>query len=80
MPVWIFTSHSGGYKELHLLEYDPMHTIESQPTFRRNISNPPSELKIHETRNHHEAGNKQLLLSLIVNPDNGDEMFPRNVK
>jgi hypothetical protein len=36
----IWDSHSGGYEELYLLGYNTLQSVESQPTFRRNISLP----------------------------------------
>jgi hypothetical protein len=35
-------SHSGGYEEYYILGCNPMQPVESQPTFRRNISPPSS--------------------------------------
>jgi hypothetical protein len=34
----IWGSHGGGYEEYYLLGYNAVYTVESQPTFRRNIS------------------------------------------
>jgi hypothetical protein len=34
----IWDSHSGGYEELYLLGYNAVYSVESQPTFRRNMS------------------------------------------
>jgi hypothetical protein len=39
----IWGSHSDGYEEFYLLGYNYVQSVESQPTFRRNIS-PPSLL------------------------------------
>jgi hypothetical protein len=45
--VWlccrIWDSHSGGYEEFYLLGYNAMRSVESQPTFQRNMPPPSSE-------------------------------------
>jgi hypothetical protein len=41
----IWGSHSGGYEEYCLLGYNAMYSVESQLTFRRNISPPSSGSK-----------------------------------
>jgi hypothetical protein len=38
----IWGSHSGGYEEYHHLGYNAVQSVDSQPTFRRNISPPSS--------------------------------------
>jgi hypothetical protein len=38
----IWSSHSGVYEEYYLLGYNAVQSVESQPTFRRNISPPSS--------------------------------------
>jgi hypothetical protein len=41
----ILGSHSGLSKDVYLLAYNALYSGESQPTFRRNMSPPSSELK-----------------------------------
>jgi hypothetical protein len=43
--VKILGSHSGDYEEFYLLGYNDVSSVESQQTFRRNMSPPSSESK-----------------------------------
>jgi hypothetical protein len=60
LNVWIDVrrtgcTHSTGFEVLCLLGYDAVLSVESQPTFRRNISHPSSGLKVNQARNQNEA-------------------------
>jgi hypothetical protein len=56
--------HSGGYEEFYLLEYNAMYSVESQLTFQRNMYPP---------------GSNWFLSWLIFDPEDGSDMFLRNV-
>jgi hypothetical protein len=45
VTIRIWGSHSGGYEEYHILGYNVVQSVESQPKFRRNISLPSSGSK-----------------------------------
>jgi hypothetical protein len=40
----IWGSHRGGYEEYYLLGYNAMLSVESEPTFPRNLSPPSSSV------------------------------------
>jgi hypothetical protein len=43
------------FEEYYHLGYNTLQTVESQPTFRRNLSPPSSGPKISRARNKHES-------------------------
>jgi hypothetical protein len=45
MMFRILGFHIGGYEDIYLLEYNAMQSVQSQPTFRRNIWLPSSRSK-----------------------------------
>jgi hypothetical protein len=71
----IWRSHSGGYKEFHLLGYNAVWSIESQPM------SPPS------SRSNNKPSKNSIcyllhigfLLGLFLDPGDGGHMFLRNV-
>jgi hypothetical protein len=44
-----------------LLGYNVVQSLESQPTFQRNMSSPSSRLKKSQARNQHEEGSYLLV-------------------
>jgi hypothetical protein len=75
------------FEEVYLLGYNTVQSVESKPTFRRNMSPPSSGSK-------NKPGAKQgsgssgyschllqagFFLGLFVNPEDGGDMFLRNV-
>jgi hypothetical protein len=70
----IWGPHSGGYESYYLLGYNAVSSVESKPKFRRNISPPPSGSTLLATC--FQAG---FLLGLFFDPEDGDDMFLRNV-
>jgi hypothetical protein len=78
-----WSSHSGGYEQIHFWGHNAVWSVESQLTFRRNMS-PPSSRWISQERNQHEAGRKQSsarrwLFRLLCELRERIPMFRRNM-
>jgi hypothetical protein len=60
--------------ELCLLGYNDLQSVESKPTFQRNVPAPSFGVEAKQ-----EAGDKQTLLGLHLNLEVGSDVFLRNV-
>jgi hypothetical protein len=67
----IWSSQASGYEDFHLLVYNIVESVNSQPTFRKNMP-PPS----YSARYLLHAG---FLLDLSVDTEDGGDMFLWNV-
>jgi hypothetical protein len=66
----IWGSHSGDYQQFCFLAYNAVYYVESQQTFRRNMTPPPSRSKNKpRNKNKREAGIKQSSWSRHVPPE-----------
>jgi hypothetical protein len=68
-------THSGGYEQRYLLEYNAVQSVESQPTFRRNIlipSSGPNKLtRYHRGKLHVTCFHAGIFLGLFDPEDGG---------
>jgi hypothetical protein len=88
----IWGSDSGGYDEFYLLGYNAVYSIESQPTFRKNMSPPSSGSKNKQSKKlvwKYVASRNSapldtwfhtgVLFGLCFNSEYEDDVFFRNV-
>jgi hypothetical protein len=71
----MFFSRTRVNEKFYLLGYNALQSVEIQPTFRRNMS-PPSKQETSVIAGGNRAG---FLLGLFLDPEDGVEMFLRNV-
>jgi hypothetical protein len=73
--------HSGGYEESYLLEHKAAYSVESQMTFRRNMSLSSSGLKSKPSKKQNQAKfpccllHVDLLFGLLLNSEDGGSIF-----
>jgi hypothetical protein len=65
------TTSKSGYAEFYLLGHNAMYSVESQPTFRRNLSPPSSGSKNKLSKKPEKRWQAQT--------EDGGDMFLRNV-